>query len=136
MNLRGDASAVVRRRAAIVVLRNFLAQGPDATKELRVQLERELGNDQAAAVEKLLVGYNPKEAGEEATYAKLVQILGKTDPAEVGIRELALDNLMELTGRDDLAYDPEKPEGKGLKAWRDLLHTHELKAAAASKSEK
>ena len=32
----------------------------------------------------------------------------------VGVRELALDTLKQLTGRDDLGYDPDHPDGKGL----------------------
>jgi hypothetical protein len=136
INSRGNPFSAGRRKATILVLKSYLAQGPDAAKELRTQLQRELGDDQAAAVEKLFVGYTPKEAGEEATYAKLVQYLGTTEPSDVGLRELALENLMELTGRDNLDYDPEKPEGKGLKAWRDLLHNHELKPLAPTKAEK
>ena len=84
-----------------------------------------------------MIGYTPKEAGDEATFTKLVQILGTSDPSEIGVRELALDNLMALTGRDDLGYDPEKPEGKGLKAWREPAPPRtRLKSAAASKAAK
>ncbi|MCA1686133.1 MAG: hypothetical protein LC745_09145, partial [Planctomycetia bacterium] len=133
LNDKTGETSSVRRKAAIAVLRESLAQGPEAAKELRTQLQRVFGDELAATTEKLLVGYTPKEAGEEATYAKLVQLLGNTDPGEVGVRELALDNLMDLTGRDDLDYHPEKPdEGKGLKAWRDLLHSHDLKPRGAA----
>jgi hypothetical protein len=134
LNRRGNPTAPTARRAAISVLRAYLAEGADAVKALRQQLQRDLGNEQAAIVEKLLVGYTAKEGVEEATYSKLVQYLGTTDQEEVGVRELALDNLQQLTGRDDLGYDPENPTangGKGLKAWRDLLRDHELKPAAA-----
>ncbi len=116
MNARGGTSATIRRKKAIAVLREFLARGPDSAKELRSQLQREFGDEEATIAEKLLVGYSPKQAGEKATYKELVQLLGKADSA-IGIRQLALDNLMELTGRDELEYDPEKPKGKGLKAW-------------------
>ncbi len=136
LHSRIGASAPIRRKAAINVLREFLAQGPEAGKELHMQLEREFGADLAASIEKLLIGYTPKEASDETTFTKLVQILGTTDPNEIGVRELALDNLMTLTGRDDLGYDPEKPDGKGLKAWRDLLHAHELKSSATAKNAK
>ena len=108
LNDKSGASASVRRKATIAALRDYLAQGPDAAKELRSQLQRVVGVDLAATAEKLLVGYTPKEAADEATYAKLVQFLADPDPGEVGVRELALEDLMELTGRDDLDYDPEK----------------------------
>jgi hypothetical protein len=134
LNQRGNPTAPSARRAAIGVMRSYLAEGPDAAKTLRQELQRVMGNELAATTEKLLIGYTPKEAGDEATYSMLVQILGTTDGMEVGARELALDNLQQLTGRDDLGYDPENPTGnggKGLKAWRDLLRDHELKPAAA-----
>jgi len=136
LNKRGTANSSVQRRAAIRVLRAYLAEGPEAFKNLEKQLYEELGGDLAPKVEKLLVGYTPKEAQEEATYSRLVQYLGSTDDSEVCVRELALDNLQELTGRDALDYDPEKPEGKGLRAWKDLSHNHELRSAATSKGQK
>jgi hypothetical protein len=122
------------RREAIRVLRAALALGPDAHKALHDQLVRDLGGDQATVVEKLLTGYTPKEARDDATYNDLVL---KLSAAEVGIRELALDNLRSLTGRDNLEYDPDKPEGTGLRAWKELLRNHELRPAAAlGKAEK
>ena len=133
LNDRSGEAATVRRKAAIAVLREFLAQGPETSLEIRSQLRRVFGADLASTIEKLLVGYTPKEAGDEATFAKLVQHLANPDPDQVGIRQLALDNLMDLTGRDELDYNPEKPlDGKGLKAWRDLLHAHDLKSRGAA----
>jgi hypothetical protein len=143
LNKRGDSNAATARKTAIVILRAFLAQGPDSAKVLREQLQGDLGEEQAATSEKLLVGYTSKEAEDPSTYDRLVKILGNTDPAEVGVRELALDNLMTLTGRDDLDYDPEKPvgdngkgESKGLKAWRDLLRDKELRPTATKNAGK
>jgi len=129
-------NAMTDRKAAAAVLREDLAESPEAAAVLHANLMSELGDALGPLAEKLLVGYTPKEAGEEATYSKLVAVLGNPDPGEVGLRELALENLMTLTGRDDLGYDPEKPEGKGLKAWRDLLHGRELRSAAAKKAAK
>ncbi len=129
LNKKRSASAATARKAAIIVLRSYLAEGPDAAKLLREQLARDFGPDLAETAEKLLVGYTPKEAEDETTLAALVGLLGRTEN-EVGIRELALDNLMRITGRDSLEYDPEKPDGNGLKAWRGLLRDKELKPAA------
>ena len=55
------------------------------------------------------------------------QLVGQLSAADVGVRELALDNLRSITGRDDLEYDPDKPEGRGQKAWSDLYRNHELR---------
>jgi hypothetical protein len=122
------------RREAIRVLRVALAQGPDAAKLVHGQLIRDFGEDQATSVEKLLIGFTPEEARSEATYNTLVKSLTSN---EIAIRELALDNLRSLTGRDDLEYDPDKPEGRGLRAWQDLLRKREiLPANAVGKAEK
>jgi hypothetical protein len=136
LNKRASTTAPSARREALRVLRAYLAQGGDAVKNLREQLQREFGDDLARTTEKLLLGYTDKEAGDEATYSKLVQLLSTTDETEVGVRSLALENLQQLTGRDDLEYDPEKPEGKGLKAWKDLLREHSLPPPQLSKPDK
>lgn len=119
----------VARRAAIAALRNYLAQGADAGRELRSQLQSFFGDELGQNVEKLLVGYTPKEGRDEATYKHLVE--QDLSSPEVAVRELALDNLQALTGRDDLGYDPDVPNDKGLKPWKDLLRNHELRPAAA-----
>jgi HEAT repeat protein len=127
MSRQNDSPA---RRAAIDVLRSFAARGPESAKELRTQLEQADGAESAAIIDKLLAGYSAKEAGEEATYTNLVKYLKHPD---VGVRELALGNLEALTGRDNLQYDPDQPEGAGLAAWQDLLKRKELPPKPAAK---
>jgi hypothetical protein len=112
----------VARQAAIAVLRSVLAQGPEAAKNIRNVLDNSW-KDTAHIYEKMLLGYTEKEAKDEATYASLVKELSAK---EVGLRELAITNLTELTGRDRLGYDPENPEGAGAKAWQELLKEKEL----------
>jgi len=122
------------RREAIRVLRAALAQGPDSVKAVHEQLERDFGPQHGSTIERLLIGFTAKDARDEATYKALVDQLRAPD---VGVRELALDNLRSLTGRDDLQYDADKPDGPGLKAWRDLSDHHELRpAATVGKAEK
>lgn len=127
----GGASARVKRRAAIAALRSFLDESPDSAKTLQVELMRDLGEVDAVAAVKLIVGYTAREAEQESTYAALVELLGRTEGSGLALRALALDELCRLTGRDDLEYDPEDPEGPGLKAWRDHLRDHDLKPAPA-----
>ncbi len=130
----GDAEMVVpvlnnamtdpaTRRAAADVLRSMLARGGDSAKAVRDELSKVFGADYAEAAEKLLVGFNAEEGRRESTYADLVRALSTP---ELGTRELALQALMSLTGRDNLEFDPTKPEGKGLKAWQDLVHRKEI----------
>jgi hypothetical protein len=121
---RPDAPAT--RRAAIAFLKNYADGGPTAMSTLREELKNVEGNERAGTVEKLLIGYTPKEAREIETYALLVKLLSHP---EVGVRELAIMNLTALTGRDPLQYDPDKPDGPGVKAWQDLLKSGDLAPA-------
>lgn len=130
----GDAEMVVpvlnnamtdaaTRRAAADVLRSMLARGGEPAKAVRDELAKVFGAELAEPSEKLLVGFTAEEGRREQTYADLVRVLSTP---ELGTRELALQALMSLTGRDNLEYDPTKPEGRGLKAWQDLLHKKEI----------
>ncbi len=110
-------------RAGVEVLRSGLAQGGETARAVREALVRQYDRPWADITEKLLAGFRPEEAKDELTLVKLVEYLG-TAPSR-GTRELALDNLRTLTGRDSLEYDPDNPEGKGLKAWQDLVRKGE-----------
>jgi hypothetical protein len=110
-------------RAGIEVLRTGLAQGGETAKAVREALIRQYDRPWSDVTEKLLVGFRPEEAKDELTLVKLVEYLAAA-PSR-GTRQLALDNLRSLTGRDSLEYDPDSPEGKGLKAWQDLVRKKE-----------
>ncbi len=111
------------RRSAGEALRTMLAQGGEPAKAVREELAKVFGSDLAGSAEKLLIGFTVDEGSRDATYTELVRLLSTP---ELGTRELALQSLMSLTGRDNLEYDPTKPEGKGLKAWQDLLLKKDL----------
>jgi hypothetical protein len=108
------------RRAAAEVLRAYDDRGEDAVKAVTRALERASGTDSAAIIGKLLAGYSAEEAADAETTKKLVQWL---DHGDVTIRQLAIDQLTALTGRDSLGYNPDEPKGTGLKAWQDLSRT-------------
>jgi len=116
----------VARRSAIAAIRAYMGRGPDAVKGAREQLDEEFGAKLGALAQHMLVGYSPDEVANRDTYARLVGLLSPEQDS-VGIRELALDTLKRLTGRDDLGYDPDHPSGKGLEAWNDLLRRNELR---------
>jgi hypothetical protein len=124
--LNNDKTDPSTRRAAADVLRTILARGGEAAKSVRSELAKVFGEQMAGPTEKLLVGYSAEEGKKESTYANLVRYLSAP---ELGVRELALQSLMSLTGRDNLEYDPVKPEGRGLNAWKDLLNKKELPKA-------
>ncbi len=111
-------------RAGIDVLRAGLALGADSAKAVREALIRQFDQPWAEVTEKLIVGYRIEDVKDEAKIAKLVEYLSLA-PSR-GTRQLALDNLRILTGRDTLDYDPDNPEGKGLKAWQELVRKKEV----------
>ena len=130
MKARGDLSLLMpmlsrendpaARRLTIDAIRSYMSLGPDAVNRARAQLDEEFGENVGAIAQHMLVGYSPEEVAKGDIYPRLVGLLSQDQPS-VGIRELALDTLRRLTGRDDMGYDPDHPMGKGLDAWNDLL---------------
>jgi hypothetical protein len=115
------------RRAAIAELREELASGEAASRRAWDQIEADLGSVDRARLAKLLPGYSPEEA-RPPVIEDLVESLSSRE-ASVAIRELAIDNLRRLTGRDEPAYDADQPE-QGYAAWRKLLEDGALKPVA------
>ncbi len=111
-------------RSVVDVLRTGLAQGGDSAKAVREALDRQYDGIWPKTAETLIVGLPPEAARDEPALARLVEDLA-AGPSR-GIRALALDNLRALTGRDSMEYDPDNPEGKGLRAWQDLVRRKEL----------
>jgi hypothetical protein len=116
----------VARRSALAAIRGYMGLGPEAASRVRDQLVEEFGEETASFVGKMLIGFSPDEASNPQTYEQLVALLGPAQES-VGVRELALDTLKRLTGRDDLGYDPDHAEGKGLSAWKDLQRQGKLR---------
>jgi hypothetical protein len=117
----------IARRLAIGAVRDYMGRSPEAAKDVHDPLVREFGNEKTAAlVEKMLAGYSSQEASKPDLFKQLVGLLA-AEQESVGVRELALDVLQRLTGRDDLGYNADHPEGSGLSAWKDLLARGELK---------
>lgn len=124
---RKDSPSI--RRDAIAALREYMSRGAEATRQAREQIIDEFGDSTGPVVEKMLIGYTPTEAADPATLRKLVGFLDPETPS-VGVRELSVDNLSRLTGRDNLGYDPDQPDGNGLSNWKKLVS--ELKPTTTS----
>ncbi len=123
----------IARRFAMGAIRDYLGRSAEAAKDIHDQLAREFGDETAALVEKMLIGYSEQEASKPELFKQLVGLLSPEDES-IGVRELALDTLQRLTGRADLGYSADQPEGPGLAAWKDLLVKGELKARAPSRA--
>jgi hypothetical protein len=120
LNREGDPEL---RRDAIAALRRIGGRDAASAASLRQELVRFVSPTWAEQVELLLFGLPPERARTEATMKGLVELLSHPD---VSVRELAIDQLRTLTGRDALDYDADRPTGPGLKAWQDLLRAGEL----------
>jgi hypothetical protein len=128
----GDAPA---RQAAAASLRQYLVENPEGQKALREELSHEFEGETSALVEQLLIGFSSEQASQEETLELLVNQLSPQTPSLV-VRELALENLRTLTGRDDLGYDPEAPDGQGLERWRSLLKDPPLPQGIRKKAQR
>jgi hypothetical protein len=121
------------RQSAVAALREFLAQGPEAARRLGEPLAEEFGQVPAQAIQKLLVGYAPEEAARRETLERLLDQISPREPS-LAIRELALDNLMRITGKPDQGYDPDNPDDTAYDAWRALISKGESKPAPRRKT--
>jgi hypothetical protein len=120
----------ISRRIALDAIRAHMGLGAEAASQVRDQLVEEFGEDTAAFVGKMLIGFSPEEASNPQVYEQLVALLAP-EQQSIGVRELALDTLKRLTARsDDLGYNPDHPEGKGYTAWRELQRQGKLRPGA------
>jgi hypothetical protein len=105
------------RRMAINAVRETLALGPAGEQRVLDELQRKGdGGNWAPAVLSLLKGVDPVAASDPTIRTELLQDLRSKDLA---IRELALDNLREITRRgDNLGFDPDDPREEGIRAWQ------------------
>ena len=110
----------------MAAIRDYIGRGPDDAKRALVQLVQEFGEETGSLLGKMLVGFTPEEAAKPETYQRLVALLAP-EQESIGLRELALDTLKRLTGRGDLGYNPDHPEGKGLNTWKELQRKGELR---------
>ncbi len=121
----------IAHRFALGAIRDYMGRSAEAAKDIHDQLVREFGDEKASLVEKMLIGYSEQEASKPELFKQLVVLLSPEEES-LGVRELALDTLQRLTGRTDLGYSADQPDGEGLSAWKDLLQKGELRARAPS----
>ena len=118
----------IARRAAIAELRTELASGEASARRVGEQLQLDFGANDRNRVGKLLAGYSAEDVERSDPFQQLVDGLSPREES-LAVRELAIDNLRRLTGRDAPAYDADKPE-PGFAAWRTLLEGGALRPAA------
>ncbi len=124
MSREGDP---ITRRATIAAIRETMGFSPENATRMRDQLSEEFGDERLSLVQKMLDVHTRAEA---ANPSQLLQLVALLEPAQdsLGLRELALDDLKRMTGRDDMGYDADHPEGRGLTAWREIARRAEGKS--------
>ncbi len=128
----------VARRETMAAIHDYMMRGPDSAARVREELNQLLGEGLGGEAYHMLIGYTPAEFAQPDVPARLVSLLSPEHQEDgiIGVRELALATLKQLTGRDDLGYNPDKPAGKGFDAWNDLLRRNELRPPATRSSGK
>jgi hypothetical protein len=121
------------RQSAAAALRSYLAQGPQAVSRLRAQLEDDFGEQAGRALEKLLIGYSADEAAKKETHQRLLEYASPRSPS-LPLRELAIENLKTITGRDAKGYDPEAPDEKAYNGWKSQFTQGEIKVVPKRKT--
>ena len=100
-------------------LKEAIARGPETAAGIRQSLEKQYGNESAAALYRMLWGYTDKDL-EDGEDARLVKFLDHEAPV---FRVLAFGNLEDIT-HQGLYYRPEATAAKrqpSVQQWRKQL---------------
>jgi hypothetical protein len=123
----------VSRQNAVAALRSYLAQGPQAVMRLRAQLDDDFGEQAGRTLEKLLIGYTADEAAKKEIHQRLLEFASPRSPS-LPLRELAVENLKTITGRDAKGYDPEQPDEKAYNGLKSQFSQGEPKVVPKRKT--
>ncbi|WP_449342997.1 hypothetical protein [Tautonia sociabilis] len=106
------------RAEAMTILLRQMARGPEEAAMVHRLLDRVAPAEAVAPMDRLLTGYPEDRQQSPEVLAELVGALSSPNP---GVRQLALQTLMTITGRDAQGYDPDSPDEDALESWRSLL---------------
>jgi hypothetical protein len=118
MSALTDQASQNLNTSAIEALRTSARSGSPAAARIFAKLARELEMqpvDQAFLAR--LLG-DPELKADQAWKKQLVALLEHNSSL---IRQLTLQQLMSIAGRDDMGYDPLAPSAKGIQAWQTWL---------------
>ncbi len=103
------------RKLAIAAVKRAAARGEDSAQRAIEGCVTELALTDADA--ELLKSLLIVPAVEESADRKKKLVYALEHDARL-IRQLALDRLMKVSGRDSMGFDPDEPTVKGIEAWR------------------
>jgi hypothetical protein len=110
-----DLDTAQLRESAILAVREALERGEPAVGRVveSVADELALNEPDVALLRTLLTG----SAADEDLEGKKRLVTALEHDARL-IRQLALERLMRISGRDSMGFDPDAPSAKGLEAWK------------------
>jgi hypothetical protein len=107
------------REAAIEALRKMIWQDTSLLPALQGALVRGLGPANAPLATDLILGFSTQDQAEAKTYSDLINLL---DADQLVLRELAIYNLMDLTGgRTNYSYSADAPTARrrtAINSWK------------------
>jgi hypothetical protein len=111
--------------AATDGLRNWLGRAPEHGEELRRRLEETFAREGLAlTIYRLLWGFGPDDAHDEAAANQLVEWLADPEPI---VRELSFYYVKRLSGGRTMNYNPVGTEGQRngpVNQWRAFVRRH------------
>jgi hypothetical protein len=106
------------RRSVITALRDGLEMGDASSVTFLTDLVKTMQNPEISGIRLRQFITRPGEASSELSPKDLVESL---QDMNVLVRELALDHLKSISGRDSLEYNPDMPEMSAINAWARWL---------------
>ena len=106
------------RRSVITSLRDGLEMGDASSVTFLTDLVKTMQNPEISGIRLRQFITRPGEASSELSPKDLVESL---QDMNVLVRELALDHLKSISGRDSLEYNPDMPEMSAINAWARWL---------------
>ncbi|MFM7130762.1 MAG: hypothetical protein ACKO0V_15540, partial [bacterium] len=111
------------RRSVIDAIRDGVESGDSVASLLLENLIKTIQNPDSSGPRLLQFIARPGEKSKGLNPANLVESL---QDMNVFVRELALDHLKSISGRDNLEYNPDMPDENGLKAWTKWLEMQKM----------
>ncbi len=110
-----DLDTAQLRESAILAVREASVRGESAVGRIVASVADELALNEpdAELLRSLLTG----SAADEDIEGKKRLVVALEHDARL-IRQLALERLMRISGRDSMGFDPDAPSAKGLDAWK------------------
>ena len=118
INALTDQASPNLNKSALDALKNTARSGSPATARIVAKLVKEMELEPADQTLLARLLADPELKADLDWKKQLVTLLGHNTSL---IRQLTIQHLMAIAGRDDMGYDPFDPSPKGIHAWQTWL---------------